>query len=108
MPYPVPDFGTNHASEEMHRLALLYARLREVCTEISELQDGLSGCDKQLDFAQVLLRLGYKRIKKVLTRAGAECGRRRLSDMMDARYTGSVQVRTTVALERMIKDRRVS
>lgn len=81
--WPVPQWIDGvHPSVELRRLATLYAELRDVCTKIGMLQGEAWPEDdrpsKQLDFAHVFMRCAYKRIKKVLTEAGAECGRRKL------------------------------
>ena len=84
MNWPLPK-SDNDASNAHKRLAELYRNLRQASTEYSEFlgdaaeQKLLTDQElKHLDLAHVCVRLGYKRIKKILTNAGFECGRRKL------------------------------
>ncbi len=84
MLWPTPQFKQN-ASADHVTLAALYARLRQVCTEICEFAGSATESGlltekelKHVDFGTVCLRIGYKQLKGVLEKAGAETGRRKL------------------------------
>lgn len=84
--WPIPVFKVP-ASDDHKALAELYAQMREACTAYSEFIGEATERGafterelKHLDFGTVCLRIGYKQIKGVLTKAGAETGRKRLTN----------------------------
>lgn len=78
-PYLGEIVASADATKAQLRLAAAYSQLRLAVDALEQCQGEEPFTEveaKQLDLAHVCLRMGYKRIKKVLRRAGIECGRR--------------------------------